>query len=69
VIEDAGAGVPGADRDKIFEPFYRASTATQSSGAGLGLSIVRQIARAHGGSVEYASRPEGGSRFTVTIPL
>ena len=69
VIEDAGAGVPGADRDQIFEPFYRASTATQSSGAGLGLSIVRQIARAHGGSVEYASRPEGGSRFTVTLPL
>jgi signal transduction histidine kinase len=69
VIEDAGAGVSGADRDKIFEPFYRASTATQSSGAGLGLSIVRQIARAHGGSVEYAVRPEGGSRFTVTLPL
>ena len=69
VIEDAGSGVPDADRDRIFEPFYRASTATQSSGAGLGLSIVRQIARAHGGSVEYASRPEGGSRFTVTLPL
>jgi signal transduction histidine kinase len=69
VIEDSGSGVPDADRGRIFEPFYRASTATQSSGAGLGLSIVRQIARAHGGSVEYETRPGGGSRFTVTLPL
>lgn len=68
VVEDAGAGVPAAERGKIFEPFHRASTATQSSGAGLGLSIVRQIARAHGGTVEYAARSEGGSRFTVTLP-
>ena len=68
VVEDAGSGVSGADRERIFEPFFRASTATQSSGAGLGLSIVRQIARAHGGTVEYAPRPEGGSRFTVTLP-
>lgn len=69
VVEDAGAGIPEADREQIFEPFYRASTATQASGAGLGLSIVRQIARAHGGSVEYAPREGGGSRFTVNLPL
>lgn len=69
VIEDAGAGVPEADRARIFEPFYRASTATQSSGAGLGLSIVRQIVRAHGGAVDYGPRDEGGSRFTVSLPL
>ena len=50
VIEDAGQGLPLVDRDRIFEPFYRASTATRSSGAGLGLAIVRQIARAHGGT-------------------
>lgn len=68
VVEDAGAGVPAAEREKIFEPFHRASTATQSSGAGLGLSIVRQIARAHGGTVKYAARSEGGSRFTVSLP-
>lgn len=67
VIEDAGDGVPYIDRDRIFEPFHRASTATKASGAGLGLSIVRQIARAHGGTVEYAAREGGGSRFTVTL--
>jgi len=68
VVDDAGAGVPAADRDRIFEPFRRASNSTRSTGAGLGLSIVRQIARAHGGTVEYSARPEGGSRFTVTLP-
>jgi signal transduction histidine kinase len=68
VIEDAGQGVAYQDRDRMFEPFYRASTATRSSGAGLGLAIVRQIARAHGGTVEYAQRDGGGSRFTVTLP-
>ena len=68
VVDDEGTGVPAADRDRIFEPFHRASTATRSTGAGLGLSIVRQIARAHGGTVEYSPRPEGGSRFTVTLP-
>jgi len=68
VVEDAGAGVQEADRDRIFEPFHRASSATQSSGAGLGLSIVRQIARAHGGTVEYSARAEGGSRVSVNLP-
>jgi signal transduction histidine kinase len=68
VVEDAGEGVPYIDRARIFEPFHRASTATQSSGAGLGLAIVRKIARAHGGSVSYEPRDGGGSRFTVELP-
>jgi signal transduction histidine kinase len=68
VIEDAGDGIPLIDRENIFEPFYRASTATRASGAGLGLAIVRQIARAHGGTVSYEPREGGGSRFTVTLP-
>jgi signal transduction histidine kinase len=68
MVEDAGAGIAELDHEKIFEPFYRASAATRSSGAGLGLAIVRQIARAHGGDVVYAQRESGGSRFTVTLP-
>jgi signal transduction histidine kinase len=67
-IEDAGPGVPEADRERIFEPFYRADSAVRGSGSGLGLAIVRQIAQAHRGRVEYASREGGGSRFTVTLP-
>jgi signal transduction histidine kinase len=68
VVDDAGAGIPAADRARIFEPFYRAEGAARGSGFGLGLAIVRQIATAHGGAVEYAPRPGGGSRFTVTLP-
>jgi len=68
VVEDAGDGVPYIDRARIFEPFHRASTATQSGGAGLGLAIVRQIARAHGGSASYEPRDGGGSRFIVELP-
>jgi signal transduction histidine kinase len=68
VVDDAGAGIPEADRARIFEPFYRAEGAARGSGFGLGLAIVRQIADAHGGRVEYAPRGGGGSRFTVTLP-
>jgi signal transduction histidine kinase len=68
VVEDAGAGVPESDRERIFEPFYRADSAARGSGSGLGLAIVRQIAAAHHGRVEYAPRPGGGSRFTVALP-
>jgi signal transduction histidine kinase len=68
VVEDGGDGIPLIDRERIFEPFYRASTATRSSGAGLGRAIVRQIARAHEGKVSYEALPGGGSRFTVTLP-
>jgi signal transduction histidine kinase len=64
LVEDAGGGVSAEDREKIFEPFYR----SKSNGAGLGLSIVRQIARAHGGTVAYLPRTGGGSRFIVTLP-
>ena len=69
VVEDAGPGVATADRLRIFEPFQRATPSGGAAGAGLGLSIVRQIARAHGGSVAYEERAEGGSRFIVSIPL
>jgi signal transduction histidine kinase len=67
-VEDAGPGIAEADRVRIFEPFQRATSAAHSTGAGLGLSIVRQIARAHGGSVEYEPCAGGGSRFAVTLP-
>jgi signal transduction histidine kinase len=68
-IEDAGEGVAPEERDKLFEPFFRGRGANTSSGAGLGLAIVRQIARVHGGDVTYEARTEGGSRFVVALPL
>jgi signal transduction histidine kinase len=67
-VEDGGAGVPEDEREKIFEPFYRSARAgAAAQGFGLGLSLVRQIARAHGGDARYVASPEGGSRFIVSI--
>lgn len=68
VIEDAGPGIPAEDRERIFEPFYRRREPGEAAGAGLGLSIVRQIARVHGGDVKYETREGAGSRFIVTLP-
>jgi signal transduction histidine kinase len=67
VVEDAGAGISPADRERIFEPFFRAASMSQATGAGLGLAIVRKIARAHGGDAQYVPRVDGGSRFVVTL--
>jgi signal transduction histidine kinase len=68
IIEDGGPGIAPADLEHIFEPFYRGGRdGTPVRGFGLGLSIVRQIARAHGGDVSYEPIPGGGSRFTVIV--
>lgn len=68
IVEDHGAGIPAEDRERIFEAFYRRRDAEQATGVGLGLAIVRQIARVHGGDVTCESREGGGSRFVVTLP-
>jgi signal transduction histidine kinase len=68
-VSDTGPGVPEAERDRIFERFARgSSTAPRSDGAGLGLSIVRAIAVAHGGRVLLDSVPGRGATFTVVVP-
>ena len=66
---DRGPGVPEALRDRIFEPFYRLpGHAEQAGGVGLGLSLVRQIAERHGGSVRCEAREGGGSCFVLSLP-
>ena len=65
---DHGPGVPEAERERVFEPFYRRSNAAEGSGTGLGLSLVRAIARRHGGEARCEARPGGGSCFIVTLP-
>jgi signal transduction histidine kinase len=68
-VSDAGAGVAAEERARIFERFARGSTAVpRSEGAGLGLSIVRAIAVAHGGTVLLDSVPGRGATFTLEIP-
>jgi two-component system heavy metal sensor histidine kinase CusS len=64
---DEGPGVSAAERDAIFEPFFRSPGSTRTEGAGLGLGIAREIARAHGGEIELAETGLG-ARFVVSLP-
>jgi len=70
-VMDRGLGVPRGCEQRIFEQFYRAhdSLASGIQGSGLGLTLARQIARSHGGDVTYQARPDGGSCFTLTLPI
>jgi signal transduction histidine kinase len=70
-VLDRGAGVPPNCEEKIFEKFYRAHDSLSSGiqGSGLGLTLARQIARAHGGEVIYRPREGGGSCFLLRLPL
>jgi len=66
---DRGPGVPEEERERIFEPFYRmAGHAEREGGVGLGLALVRQIARRHGGEVSCLPQEGGGSCFMITLP-
>lgn len=64
---DHGAGVPAAERERVFEPFRRFPGATEATGVGLGLALVRSIARRHGGEARCEERPGGGSCFVVLL--
>lgn len=70
-VDDDGPGVPAAERDRIFDRFARldAARGRDLGGAGLGLSIVRAIARAHGGETSVETSPEGGARFVLDLPV
>jgi two-component system OmpR family sensor kinase len=66
VVRNAGPAIPPADRERIFEPFFRpAGHAEGSGGWGLGLALVRQIAARHGGAVRCETPAEGGTQFVV----
>jgi signal transduction histidine kinase len=70
-IEDRGPGIPPDRLEAMFEPFVRGeeSRSAETGGAGLGLSIARNIVLAHGGSVELENTPSGGLRASVRLPL
>jgi signal transduction histidine kinase len=65
---DRGAGVPESEREKIFAPFYRPEGASADGGSGLGLALVRQIARRHGGDARCLPREGSGTCFEVDLP-
>lgn len=70
-IEDDGPGIPAEEMERVFEPFYRSepSRSRETGGAGLGLAVVRSIARAHGGDVSLVNRSGGGLTARVSLPL
>ena len=70
-VRDTGLGIPKAEQDKLFTRFFRASTATRNAvpGIGLGLTIIRAIVLAHGGTMSVTSGEGEGTEFRVTVPL
>jgi two-component system nitrogen regulation sensor histidine kinase NtrY len=64
VVADNGPGIPPAERDKLFLPYY----STKQRGSGLGLAIVRRIVAEHGGSIEVLDNAPRGTRFAIELP-
>lgn len=70
VVEDDGPGVPEADRERIFEPFYRLDRSRDraTGGFGLGLSIAQKALALHGGTIRVEQSALGGARFVIAFP-
>ena len=70
LVQDTGSGIPEADRETIFQPFFRVdkSRSRAYGGVGLGLTLVRKIVELHGGTIRIAESGEGGTTFAVCLP-
>lgn len=70
IVRDRGPGIPAAELERVFEPFYRleSSRSRDTGGTGLGLSIARNIARAHGGELSLRNHPQGGLEAVLELP-
>ncbi|MDB5469595.1 MAG: two-component sensor histidine kinase [Caulobacter sp.] len=70
-VDDDGPGIPEHERERVFEPFFRGepSRNRETGGIGLGLAVVRSVARAHGGDAELINRPGGGLTARVRLPI
>ena len=67
-VEDSGPGIPLAERERVFDRFYRV-LGSQADGSGLGLAIVKEIAQKHGATVHILDNPDGGTTIRVSFPL
>ncbi|MCG2631737.1 ATP-binding protein [Bradyrhizobium sp. WYCCWR 13023] len=70
-IDDAGPGIPANQRQAVLEPFHRLEKSRNraTGGAGLGLAVARSLVEAHGGTIDIAAAPNGGTRVTVALPM
>jgi two-component system, OmpR family, sensor histidine kinase BaeS len=68
-VSDTGPGISAEDQLHVFDRLWRGPGAAQTAGSGIGLAIAAELARAHDGRIELASRPGQGSRFTLVLPL
>ena len=70
-VADTGIGIPAGEQSRLFQRFFRSSTATEQAipGTGLGLVISKAIAEAHGGTITVRSEPGKGTFFRVELPL
>ncbi|NKK76191.1 ATP-binding protein [Rhizobium leguminosarum] len=68
-ISDSGIGMDADDLPKLFQPYYRARSATGIAGTGIGLNVVKQVVELHGGTVEVTSELGKGTTFTILLPI
>jgi two-component system, OmpR family, sensor histidine kinase KdpD len=68
IVRNSGSTIPEREQPRVIERFYRGAQARHVPGTGMGLAIVQQIARAHGGTLTIASSPESGTAFTLSLP-
>ena len=68
-VDDRGPGIAAPDRARIFDRFFRGASAAGTAGLGLGLSLVAEVARWHGGTASVEPLPGGGSSFRLRLPL
>ena len=68
LVRNSGSAIPSHEQPRVFERFYRGAEARQTPGTGMGLAIVQQIARAHGGTLSVSSAPDQGTTFTLSLP-
>ncbi|EJC80037.1 signal transduction histidine kinase [Rhizobium leguminosarum bv. trifolii WSM2297] len=68
-ISDSGIGMDADDLPKLFQPYYRARSATGIAGTGIGLNVVKQVVELHGGTVEVTSELGNGTTFTIRLPI